>query len=160
MSFLITESEYTESKNSAIKNLYKTAKKNNKSIVIHKSSSEMAIKSMNEQNDKILHLFIKSYIEFLKHIFNPNLIICYMDVAFQKNILLFCGDFEKVVYNLIKKNNDPYVECNICLEKKLLSYSCYICTFVGCIDCKKKLVDLCIENEIEFKCPICRTQLK
>ena len=45
MSFLITESEYTELKNLAIRNLYKTAKKNNKSIVIHKSSSEMAIKA-------------------------------------------------------------------------------------------------------------------
>ena len=42
MSFLITESEYTELKNLAIRNLYKTAKKNNKSIVIHKSSSEKA----------------------------------------------------------------------------------------------------------------------
>ena len=117
MSFLITGSEYTELKNSAIRNLYKTAKKNNKSIVIHKNPSKIAIKSMCEQNDKILYLFIKSYREFLKQIFNPNLIICYMDVAFQKNILLFCGDFEKVVYNLIKKNNDPYVERNICLEK-------------------------------------------
>ena len=74
-----------------------------------------------------------------------------MDVAFQKNILLFCGDFEKVVYNLIKKNDNPYVECNICLEKKLLSY----------VDCKKKkLFDLCIENKTEFEYPICRTQLK
>ena len=56
MSFLITESEYTELKNSVIRNLYKTAKKNNKSIVIHKNPSEMTIKSMCEQNNKILYL--------------------------------------------------------------------------------------------------------
>ena len=80
MSFLITESKYTELKNSAIKNLYKSAKKMDKSIVIHNNPSTMAIKSMCEQNDKILYLFIKSYREFLKQIFKPNLIICYMDV--------------------------------------------------------------------------------
>ena len=88
MSFLITESEYTELKNSVMRNLYKTAKKNNKSIVIHKSSLEMAIKSMYEQNDKILYLSIKNHREFLEQIFNPNLIICYMDVTFQQKYFI------------------------------------------------------------------------
>ena len=53
----------------------------------------MAIKSMCEQNDKILYLFIKSYREFLKQVFNPNLIICYMDVAFQQKYFIILWRF-------------------------------------------------------------------
>ena len=128
----MTEKIYKKRKNEIMNEILKIAKDLNKKVFIHNNVLKMMYITMNDKSGQKIHIHIKSYKEYLLDINGRNIIISYMNNIFQQ--WLFCEiNVKKAINNLIKGDKDPFIECNICLEKKILSFSCH--TYTGLKKC-------------------------
>ena len=154
----MTEKIYKKRKNEIMNEILKVAKDLNKKVFIHNNILKMMHITIKDKSCQKIHIHIKSYKQYLLNINEHNIVISYMDNIFQ--YWLFCViNVKKVINNLIKEYNNSFVECNICLEKKILSFSCQTCIFECCSQCKKKLMKNCIDEDKIYKCPLCRKDL-
>ena len=113
----MTEKIYKKRKNEIMNEILKVAKDLNKKVFIHNNILKMMYITMNDKSGQKIHIHIKSYKQYLLNINNCNIIISYMNNIFQQ--WLFCEiNVKKAINNLIKGDKDPFIECNICLEKK------------------------------------------
>ena len=113
----MTEKIYKKRKNEIMNEILKVAKDLNKKVFIHNNVLKMMYITMNDKSGQKIHIHIKSYKQYLLNINNCNIIISYMNNIFQQR--LFCEiNVKKAINNLIKGDKNPFVECNICLEKK------------------------------------------
>ena len=137
----MSENFYKKRKNEIMNELLKVAKDLNKKVFIHNNILKMMYITIKDKSCQKIHIHIKSYKQYLLNINNCNIIISYMNNIFQQ--WLFCEiNVKKAINNLIKGDKDPFIECNICLEKKILSFSCQTCTFECCSQCKKKIMKI------------------
>ena len=108
---------YKKRKNEIMNEILKVAKDLNKKVFIHNNILKMMHITIKDKSGQKIYIHIKSYKQYLLNIHEHNIIISYMDNIFQ--YWLFCViNVKKVIHNLIKGDKNPFVECNICLEKQ------------------------------------------
>ena len=105
----------------------------------------MILATINNKDKKLIQMHIKSYKEYLYNINEPQITPSYMSIATQYNI--HNAIITKIsIDNLISRYNNKDMECNICLEKKIIIGACTICTFKCCKEYLEKAVKICLEN--------------